>query len=304
MLAEPVWVDRSGDVQEIEPEWRIDHPSSGRGGLALSPDGTQLAVSIRDEGGTVDVWVKQLDTGPLARLTFEGNRNSRPFWLPDGRSIGFSSTRRGLLELWRKRGDGSGAAEVLLEHDQQVQEGSITRDGNWLVYRLGSAAGNRDIYATRLDADSVEVPLATTGFGERAAVVSPDGRWFAYVSDESGRDEVYVRPFPNAEDGRWQVSTAGGIEPMWAHSGRELFYRNGANELVLVDVTIEPTFGVVRQQVLFSVAGFEFDFQHRLYDLTPDDQRFVMLRTTESQDSVQLIWVQDFFDELKAKVGN
>ena len=264
-------------------------------------NGTRLAVSIR--GGAVDVWVKQLDAGPLARLTFEGDVNFRPFWLPDRRSIGFMSNRNGQIALWRKRADGSGAAELLWEHEQSIQEGFITRDGNWLLYRLGSAAGNRDIYAMRLDADSVETALATAEFGERAAVVSPDGQWFAYVSDESGRDEVYVRPFPNAGDGRWQVSTAGGLEPMWAHNGRELFYRNSADELVLVEVTTEPTFGVGQQRVLFSAADYLSDFNHVLYDLTPDDQRFVMLRETEATTG-ELIWVQNWFEELKEKVGN
>ncbi len=177
-MVEPVWVDRSGAVQMIEPGWRID-PALGTAGLALSPDGTRLAVSIRGGGGAVDVWVKQLDTGPLARLTFEGDRNFRPFSWQDGRSIGFVSNRNGQFALWRKQADGSGAGELLWEYDQPIQEGFITRDGNWLPYRVGSAVGNRDVYATRLDADSVETALATAVLGERAPAGSPDGRWFA-----------------------------------------------------------------------------------------------------------------------------
>ncbi len=239
---------------------------------------------------------------PLARLTFEGDRNFRPFWWQDGRSIGFVSNRNEQLALWRKRADGSGAAELLWEYDQPIQEGFITRDGNLAPVPSRLRVGNRDIYATRLDADSVETALATADFGERAAAVSPGGRWFAYVSNESGRDEVYVRPFPNAGDGRWQVSTTGGLEPMWAHSGRELFYRNSADEIALAEVTTEPTFGMGQQRVLFLAAEYLSDFNHVLYDLTPDDQRFVMLRETEATTG-ELIWVQNWFEELREKTG-
>ena len=292
-------MDRSGSVQEIEPGWRIDHPTTGTGGVALSPDGARLAVGIIG-GGTVNVWVKQLDGGPLSRLTFEGAR--RPFWLSDGQSVGFVSPRGGRNAVWRKRADGSGAAELLWQHEAGIQQSSMAPDGNWLLYRTGSAAGNRDIFATRLDADSVEVALATTEFGERAARVSPAGRWFAYVSDESGIDEVYVRPFPNAEDGRWQVSTAAGREPLWAHSGRELFYRSLDAEMVAAEVTMEPAFSVGRREPLFSTADYESDFQHVLYDVSPDDQRFVMLRMV-LDEAGQLIWVQNWIDELREKTG-
>jgi eukaryotic-like serine/threonine-protein kinase len=180
---------------------------------------------------------------------------------------------------------------------------TLSPDGEWVVYRVGAAAGNRDIYAARVDADTVVVPLATTEFGERAATLSPDGRWFAYVSDESGRDEVYVKPFPKANDGRWQVSTEGGQEPMWAHSGRELFYRNSDDEMVTVAVTTQSTFGVGRKEVLFSAAEYLGDFNHVLYDVAPDDQRFAMLREVRADDS-ELIWVENWFTELKALVGN
>ncbi|GMR13147.1 MAG: hypothetical protein BMS9Abin29_1348 [Gemmatimonadota bacterium] len=299
-LGEPVWVDRSGAAQEIEPGWRFD-PSAGTTGLALSPDGTRLAIAKRE--GTTDLWIKGLGAGPASRVTFEGDMNFRPFWFPDQRSIGFLSIGGGQLTAMRKPADGSGITEVISELEEGVQEVTVSQDGEWLVYRIGSAAGNRDIYAVRLDADSVVVPLATTEFGERSASLSPDGRWFAYVSNESGRDEVYVRPFPDADNGRWQVSTAGGLEPMWAHSGRELFYRNGADEMVAVAVTTEPTFGVGRQETLFSVAPYLSDFNHVLYDVGPDDQRFVMLREVRNTDN-QVIWVHNWFAELKALVGN
>jgi Tol biopolymer transport system component len=148
--------------------------------------------------------------------------------------------------------------------------------------------------------------LAATGFQETAPAVSPDGRWLAYVSNETGGPEVYVRPFPNVDDGRWLVSTNGGTEPVWAHSGRELFYRNGQRDLVAVAVLPGEAFTTGEQRTLFSTQPYRADVYHRMYDITPDDQRFVMIRVQAEggQDEVQLIVVENFFEELKAKVGS
>ncbi len=132
---------------------------------------------------------------------------------------------------------------------------------------------------------------------------SPDGRWLAYISNESGRFEVYVHPFPNTNDGKWLVSTDGGSEPVWAHSGRELFYK-GSGDLMVVDVLPGLTFVMGERRVLFSVQGFRSTPFHQFYDVTPDDQRFVMIRNLGGQEASELIVVENFFEELKAKVGN
>ncbi len=174
-------------------------------------------------------------------------------------------------------------------------------DGEWLVYRVN--AESPDLYALRIGVDSVPVPLVATEFLETAPRVSPDGRWLAYVSNESGQREVYVRPFPNTNDGKWQVSTDGGSEPVWAHSGRELFYRGGQS-LISVEVLPGATFVTGERRVLFSTQGFRGSRNHQRYDVTPDDQRFVMIRNPGSQEAVELIVVENFFEELKAKVGN
>ena len=131
-----------------------------------------------------------------------------------------------------------------------------------------------------------------------------DGRWLAHVSNETGRPEVYVRPFPNTAAGKWQVSTDGGTEPAWAHSGRELFYKNGRDELVRVEVLRGVTFVTGENQVLFSAREYLSSVFHRGYDVTPDDQRFVMIRSLAGEDATELIVVENFFEELKAKVGN
>ena len=300
-LVEPVWVERDGTARAIDPEWRIRAVTSGNQGLALSPDGSRLALNIWGDGST-GLWIKRLDRGPLSRVTFEGRYNDRPFWMADGRSVAFVSDRSGRLELWSKVADASAPAKLLWDDERSIDEGLFSRDGKWLVYRVGSG-NDRDLYAIRPGTDNEPTVSVATEFEERSPALSPNTRWLAYVSNDTGRDEVYVRPFPNVEDARVQISTAGGYEPVWAHSGRELFYRNGANELVVLDVTAEGSFAVGRQRALFSMAGFHTDPNHAVYDLSPDDERFVMLRHGK-MDPGELIWIQNWFEELKEKVGN
>ncbi len=182
-----------------------------------------------------------------------------------------------------------------------IGEVTYSPDGEWLVYRVN--AQSRDLYALHFGADSTPVALVATEFSETAPAVSPDGRWLAYVSNESGRSEVYVRPFPNTNDFKWLVSTNGGQEPVWAHSGRELFYRGGGN-LMSVEVLPGPTFVTGERRVLFSTRGFRSATVHQVYDVMPDDQRFVMMRNLGRQETSELIVVENFFEELKAKVGN
>ena len=145
--------------------------------------------------------------------------------------------------------------------------------------------------------------LVVTVYDETSPAVSPDGRWLAYASNESGRWEVYVRPFPNTNDGKWLVSTNGGQEPVWAHSGRELFYK-GSGNLMVIEVLPGATFVRGARRALFSVQGFVSTIFHQQYDVTPDDQRFVMIRNLGAEDADELIVVENFFEEVKAKVGN
>ncbi len=184
-----------------------------------------------------------------------------------------------------------------------MQEIRYSDDGEWIVYRDGGGPTS-DLHALRVGADSAPVELVAEDHQETEPALSPDSRWLAYVSNETGRSEVYVRPFPNTAEGKWQVSTDGGTEPAWAHSGRELFYKNGRDELVRVEVLRGATFVTGDQQVLFSAREYLSSLFHRMYDVTPDDQRFVMLRNLGGEDAGELIVVENFFEELKAKVGN
>jgi Tol biopolymer transport system component len=174
-----------------------------------------------------------------------------------------------------------------------------------LVYRTGSFVGEGDIYARRLGTDSSIALLATPAF-ETSPALSPDGRWLAYVSNESGTAEVYVRPFPNTGDGRWQISVQGGQEPVWAHSGRELFYRTaGADTARQMVMEIMPgrTFVTGARRALFPLTRFFLSSSHQQYAVAPDGRRFVMIRATESSGMDQLVVVENFFAELRTRVG-
>ena len=299
----PVWVERDGTAREIEPGWTVSTEATSSS-LALSPSGDRLAISIQNPEGVADVWVKQLDTGPLSRLTFEG-ANFRTRWSRDGESLTFLSNRGENYDIWAKRADGSDTAELVLDREALLQEAVFSPDSTWLVFRegLNQAA---DIYAVQLPMDSAVVPLEVTEFQERAFSLSPDGRWLAFVSNRSGSNEVFVRPFPEAGVSLQQVSTNGGREPLWAHSGRELFYVNGVNELVAVQVSTDPAFALGQQEVLFSAAGYVRNNAYAIYDVASDDQRFVMLRIGDRENAVasELILVENWAEELRQRVGN
>ena len=299
--SELVWVSRTGAVEPVDPAWTGNFRSP-----ALSPNGTRLAVDLL---GTAcrDIWVKQLDRGPSIKLTFEGARNEYSTWTPDGESVTFFSNRDGnSFDLWTKRADGSAQPVLELDREEGLAGVLWSPDGEWLVYRTSNLAGGvEDILALRPGQDTEPVPLLVTEFAERQPSLSPDGRWLAYASNETGSFEIYVVPFPNAGDAKWAVSTSGGEEPVWSHSGRELFYRNGLGAMVAVPVETEPTFAPGQPEVLFPAAEFGSATAHQQYDVTPDDERFIMIRqVSEVAADARLIWVQNFFEELKRVVPN
>ena len=291
-----VRIARDGRSMPVDPAWKGRMAS-----LSLSPDGTRLAVTIvRREGGGLEVWAKVLATGPLARLAFDGSVSYRPAWAPDGRAVTYISDVTGVNKLLERPADGSGSATVLAQMPRGIDEGFRSRDGRWLILRVG-VGGGRDIYGLRPGIDSAPVPLIATQFEEYSPSLSPDGRWLAYVSQESGRAEVYVRPFPNVGAAKWQVSTSGGSEPLWAHSGRELFYKNRSAELVAASMETRPEFRVVSSQPLFSVRGYYVENLHTSYAVSLDDRSFIFVRRLGT-DEGRLVLVLNWFEELKSKV--
>jgi eukaryotic-like serine/threonine-protein kinase len=292
-------VDRQGKATVLDPDWNVIFNS-----LALSQDGRRLALGIATAASS-HLWVKQLDAGPLTRLTFDGTLNYRPSWRPDGRTLSFTSNRDRLFSfLYQNRADGSSKPERIFPTDTaQVDEAEWSRDGRWLVYRTGVSSGFRDIYARQLSGDTSRITVAAGPFDEYMPALSPDGHWIAYVSLESGREEVYVRPFPGTDRARWQLSTAGGNAPAWSHSGRELFYVNRFDSLVVVPVSGAPDLRAGAPRALFLASPFVILPYHRSYDVTPDDRSFIMLRSNANgAEAKRLTVVLNWLEEVRARV--
>ena len=317
---QPVWITRTGVSTAIDSGWTlplIALACTCNGGLTLSPDGRQLALNVRRMTGVDgDIYIKQLDAAPFAfsPLTFKGD-NFNPTWTADGRSVIYSESQGGGARVnWlvRRRADGTGAVDTLArsKSDRQIIESVPTRDTTQFILRLGFRSDARDIVLRRRG-DSTATPLmADSTFAELFPALSPDGRWLAYASDETGHFEVYVRPFPDVNARRVQVSQAGGSEPRWAHSGRELFFRNGTGALVSATVVPAATFTLGAQRVLFDASQYLTvgNQNARSYDVAPGDQRFVFMRrvvatgATGSAPMDRLVLVTNWAAEVQAKL--
>jgi len=296
---ELVWVERDGSVQVIDPGWRDDFES-----VALSPDETRLAVTIGVVTVGTDLWIKRLDGGPASLFTFTDGLNRRPTWAPDGMSVTFISDRDGNRDMYVKPADGVGLAVRVLDLAANVDEAFWSPDGEWIIYRSGIVGGERDIFARRAGPDSATVSVAAApGVDELAPTLSPDGQWLAFVSNETGRNEVWVRPFPDVQTGLRQISTQGGTEPVWAHNGQELFYKSQGS-LLAVNVQTSPDFSTGEVRRLFSTGGYFSFGVHRTYDVAGDGQRFVMIRFAGTGVETELVFVENFFELLKERVGS
>ena len=293
---EPVWVDRDGQEEAIPvggQEYRR---------LRVSPDGTSVAVEVEDPANS-DVWILNVDRETLTRLTFDAGFDGHPIWTPDGARVVFSSDRDGGGLFW-KAADGTGEVERLLERSTRVRAYAWATDGRLLFEESGSGPADTDIAALAVGGDSRVDAVLDTEFDETHPALSPDGRWLAYQSDESGEDEIFVRPFPNTDEGKWQVSTAGGREPVWSPDGQGLFYR-GAGSLMTVPVDTEPIFTYGTPERLFSVSGYVFPgARGHEYDISPDGERFFLLKPAGAQAGEdagppQLIVVQNWVQELR-----
>jgi eukaryotic-like serine/threonine-protein kinase len=233
-------------------------------------------INVKSNTSVPDIWIKRLGGGPLSRLTYEGTDNLRPSWSRDGRDVFYISNRSGSLAFYRQRADGSTPAQKIASDPRGLGEGLESADGQWLVLRTADDACC-DILAMQHGVDSMPKPVVASTFRERSPSLSPDGKWLAYASDETGRFEVFVRPFPDAQSAKWQVSSDGGTSPHWSAQGNELFYLDAANAMQTAHVTTRPTFGIVSKERLFSASGYYISPWSQAYDVTPDGQRFLML---------------------------
>jgi serine/threonine-protein kinase len=287
------WMDRQGDSEIIPlPPRQYMAPS-------LSPDGRRLAVTTID-GPHMETWVYDLERHVLTRFTFEGS-NHFNVWTPDGRRLAFSSDREGPHNIFWKATDGSGAAERLAFSDGHQDIGSWSPDGKILSFSEARPETKLDIWLLYVEEPRRAESFLQTEFDEEHPMISPDGRWIAYTSNESGRSEVYVQPFPNGGR-KWQISTDGGSGPRWARNGQELFYHKGPRMMV-VAVETAADFIAGRPEFLFEVDGlYDVGQGGPNYDITPDGKRFVFTQPKPQPRATQINVVQNWFAELKRLV--
>jgi len=305
-----VWVDRQGREEPLPaPPRAYTYPR-------ISPDGTRVALDIRDQ--MQDIWVWDFARATLTRVTFNPGADQYPVWTPDSRRLLFGTGVFGAATLAWQSADGTGTVERLADAaNTQIQVPfAISPDGARVVVRVGQPAprtAGLDLAAILLGRERRVEPLIQTPYRELNADVSPDGRWLAYESDESGQREVYVRPFPDVSGGRWQVSSGGGTRPVFTRNGQELVYLmtaggvGGAVTLMSLRVQPAPTWSAGNPTKLFTGGYFYNDGagaagEGRTYDVSPDGRCFLMVKevgTKQPTAAPNLVVIQSWGEELK-----
>ena len=306
ILRSPVWVDRQGH------ETPTGAPARPYESARLSPDGTRVAVSIRDQEN--DIWMWDLARKTLTRLTFDADVDLDPIWTPDGRRVVFASARTGVYNVYARDVDGS-APDVRLTTAANTQlPTSVTPDGAFVIAQEIRPHTKSDLVRVALAPGRGAGPaeaegLVETPFEEWSGAISPDGRFIAYVSDESGPgapSEIYVRPYPMASNARWQVSPGGGMDPVWTRGGRELLYRDDTGRLMAVPVeTTGPTFRTGTPAPL-AVHVDPVYVAWRAWDVSPDGQRFLVLKklpdNPQAASPMSFVVVQNWLKDLERLV--
>ncbi|MGH9256445.1 MAG: protein kinase domain-containing protein [Vicinamibacterales bacterium] len=261
----------------------------------ISPDGSRVALFTATD---LDVWVWNVASETLTRFTFDPNPDTFPSWSPDGSRIVFTSDRQGGGLFWQ-RADGTGTAEQLLESTLDPVAYGWSPDGSLIFDELGRS-GQRDIRLLRMNGVRTATTLLGTAFYEAGPALSPNGRWLAYDSTESGRTEVYVRPFPDVDQGKWQVSRGGGEEPAWSADGGTLYYL-GPDSIMAAGIQPAATFAAGAPSPVLSRTGYAFPG----FDIAPDG-RFLMQKLAPaegaSEVTAHLVLVENWFEELKRLV--
>jgi serine/threonine-protein kinase len=291
---ELVWVDRKGREEPIQaPRRAYTIPR-------ISPDGTRVALQIGDEER--DIWTWDLARQTLTRITFDPGLDVQPAWTPDNRRILFASPKGGAFNLYWHAADGTGADVRVTTGTIQQFANSVSPDG---AHILGyQNPPGTDGAVMQFDWNGTAQTLLQTKFRTFNVEISPDGHYLAYQSDESGQDEVYVRPYPKVNDARWQVSTGGGTRPMWARNGHELFYVNAARTLVAVPVTTGATFSAGNAANLFEIT-YSLALPFRTFDVSPDGSRFLMIKDVtagQAASPAALTVVLNWTHELKTRL--
>ena len=292
------WFDRDGSRHPIPV------PEKTYVIARISPDGSRIALDARDD--EQDIWIWDIAHESLTRLTDSPRFDGVPVWTRDSRRVLFSSGRTAPNAMFVQNADGSGPAQqVFKDEDAAATPTSITPDGLRLLFRSDSPRGLADIISVPLDGSGTLSPVLATAADELNGEVSPDGRYLAYESNESGSQEVYVRPFPDVQSGRWRISTNGGRHPAWAAGGRELYYVSADAHLQRVDVTTSPSFRVSPPSTVMSNPIYAA-IMPRSYDVAPDGKRYLVIEdATRAQDQSRTITVvSGWGEELKRLLPN
>ena len=297
-----VWVNRQGEVEPLPAEPREYMSPS------LSPDGRQVAVTIR-EGSNYDIWISDVARGSLTRLTSHPREDLSPIWTPDSAQVTFMSEMSDPVPtLWWRPADGSGPQELLLERTTvgARRPTSWSPDGQTLAFTqlFRSETDSSDILMLPREGEQEPWAFLKTEFEESGAMFSPDGRWLAYESNETGRDEIYVQPFSaTGSGGKLPVSVSGGTEPVWPRNSRDLFYRNG-DKMMAVAIETEPELSVGKPRLLFEGRFLEAGPLHlrRSYDVSSDGQRFLMIQREQDLVPTEIVVILNWFEELKRLV--
>lgn len=298
----PEWFSRSGALLGA-----VGDPDSSYGRPRVSPDGRRIAVD-RSVGGDQDLWV--FDGPRLSRLTFDPSPQIGPLWFPDGRNIAYTSAT-GRVDIYRRSANGIGAAVRLTDADGYEFPVSISPDGRYLLYNIGSSSVVSDLFLQPLDGKRGPLPWLQTPFSELSGSFSPDGRWIAYASNASGRWEVYVRPFsppgvPNegtpATEAQWTVSASGGSSPAWRPDGREIFFLSPRGEMMAAPVSVSGLSlspgTPVRLFATRILGGGRLNNQWREYDLAPDG-RFLINTELDAGVTPPIILIQNWNPKAK-----
>ena len=291
------WRDREGKKLGAigRPQQDIRYP-------VLSADGRYVAASAEEENNNIDVWVHEVERGIARRLTFDPSQDTRPVWPPSGENITFQTRRQGNVDIFSRAADGTGEPASLAGTEAGERPYDWSADGKYLLYTVEGPQGSDLWYLDQKEDGSgfEPAPFLQTASNLRAPKFSPDGRFVAYTSDESGRYEINVQPFPEGR-GKWQASIDGGMQPRWRRDGKELFYVQG-DTLMAVEVTSAPNFSPGEVRPLFNDANLvPANANQVMYDVAAEGQRFVLTAAVESEQSntPSIHVVQNWYEEFR-----
>jgi serine/threonine-protein kinase len=298
------WMDREGKTSLLRTtlaNWSNPH---------FAPDGRRLALDIFD-GKQTDIWVYEWERDTLSRLTFDAASDQKPVWTADGRRIAFASTRGqlgGTSNLYWQRADGTGDVQRLTDSKNLQYPGSWHPNGKFLAFQETNPQTNSDLMILPMEGDEASgwkpgkaTVFLNSPFVEQEPMFSPDGRWLAYFSNESGRTEVYVRPFPGP-GGKWQISTGGGTTPTWSRTRHELFYGTPDQRIMVSPYAVEGDSFRAEKPRFWSEGRLTPTLRQRAFDLHPDGERLALAAVPETQTTARqdkLVFIFNFFDELR-----